>query len=57
MLSIEVFLFTIILCLIIGYILYIKNYKKEAILIRNGVYGFTIFYIVFVLFIGIIPIK
>lgn len=48
---------SIILFLITACILYLKGYKKEAILIRQGIYSFSLIYTLLVLIIGLAPIN
>ena len=55
--SIIFFCISFALMLIFACILYLNNYVKEAILLREAAYIAALFYIFVVLYIGALPIR
>lgn len=55
MLALKTILICSIFFMIIAYFLYISGYKKEAILIKNGIFGNLLFYGFLIIVIGLAP--
>ena len=55
MLALKTILICSIFFMIIAYFLYILGYKKEAILIKNGIFGNLLFYGFLIIVIGLAP--